>query len=159
MHETRDRIVAAALRLFARHGYRGASIREIAREVGIAEDTLYRHFRDKRDLFMACVEPVIAQALEHTPAGPVPAAGPPAAPPAATTAEQVHTAVRWLVADRLAFLRRHRDVFNVLFAEASYQPELAALFISRVLSPHPQLLVAGTGHLPPPPTRWCSASA
>ena len=48
---TRDRILDAAQRLFADQGYLGATTRQIAREAGIAEVTLFRHFPAKEILF------------------------------------------------------------------------------------------------------------
>ncbi|MGW4801921.1 TetR/AcrR family transcriptional regulator [Nonomuraea sp. NPDC004297] len=45
----RERIVAAALDLFARHGA-GVSMEEIAQEAGLGVGTLYRHFPDRRAL-------------------------------------------------------------------------------------------------------------
>src|ERR1700730_11096107 len=50
-------LLAAALTLFARHGYAGTSIRAIAREVGLSESVLYAHFDSKRAIF----EAVLAQ--------------------------------------------------------------------------------------------------
>ncbi|NES16171.1 MULTISPECIES: TetR/AcrR family transcriptional regulator [Micromonospora] len=44
---TRGRILRAALRLFAEYGFHGASIRDIAREVGINSATLYAHYPAK----------------------------------------------------------------------------------------------------------------
>ena len=48
--ETRRRILEAAARVFARDGFRGATTREIAREAGVNEVTLFRHFRSRNDL-------------------------------------------------------------------------------------------------------------
>jgi AcrR family transcriptional regulator len=48
---TRDKILDTALRLFSKEGYLGATTREIAREAGIAEVTLFRHFASKEALF------------------------------------------------------------------------------------------------------------
>lgn len=44
---TRGRILHAALKLFAEYGFHGASIRDIAREVGINSATLYAHYPAK----------------------------------------------------------------------------------------------------------------
>jgi AcrR family transcriptional regulator len=49
--QTRDRILETALRLFSEKGYLGATTKEIARESGIAEVTLFRHFPSKEKLF------------------------------------------------------------------------------------------------------------
>ncbi len=51
--DTKAELLAAALRLFARHGYAGTSIRAIAREVGLSESVLYAHFGSKRAIFEA----------------------------------------------------------------------------------------------------------
>jgi AcrR family transcriptional regulator len=47
---TRQRILEAAERVFARDGFQGATTREIAREAGVNEVTLFRHFRTRDDL-------------------------------------------------------------------------------------------------------------
>ncbi len=54
--ERRQAIVAAALRVFACGSYSGATTAEIAREAGISEPILYRHFASKRELYLACLE-------------------------------------------------------------------------------------------------------
>ena len=48
-----EQIAAAALRLFARYGYKRTSMDDIAREAGIARATLYLHFKGKDDVFRA----------------------------------------------------------------------------------------------------------
>jgi len=47
---TRQRILEAAERVFSRDGFQGATTREIAREAGVNEVTLFRHFRSRDDL-------------------------------------------------------------------------------------------------------------
>ncbi len=47
------KIVHVAAQLFARQGYHGTSTREIARIAEISENTLFRHFECKEDLFWA----------------------------------------------------------------------------------------------------------
>lgn len=50
-HSTRNRILETGLRLFSKKGYLGATTKEIAKEAGIAEVTLFRHFPSKEKLF------------------------------------------------------------------------------------------------------------
>ncbi len=45
---TRDRILLEASRLFATHGFRGASTRQIAEQVGIRQPSLFKHFASKQ---------------------------------------------------------------------------------------------------------------
>jgi len=54
--ERRRRLVDTALRVFAEGSYRGTTTAEIAREAGVSEPILYRHFASKRDLYLACIE-------------------------------------------------------------------------------------------------------
>ena len=54
--ERRDALVDAALRVFSDGSYAGATTAEIAREAGVSEPILYRHFASKRDLYFSCLE-------------------------------------------------------------------------------------------------------
>ena len=54
--ERRRAIVQAALRVFSAGSYAGATTAEIARESGVTEPVLYRHFASKRELWFACLE-------------------------------------------------------------------------------------------------------
>jgi AcrR family transcriptional regulator len=47
---TRKRILAAAELVFSRDGFQGATTREIAREAGVNEVTIFRHFRTREEL-------------------------------------------------------------------------------------------------------------
>lgn len=48
--DSRDKIVRAALEVFAEAGYRGATTRRIAQHAGVNEVTLFRHFGSKEEL-------------------------------------------------------------------------------------------------------------
>ena len=54
--ERRQVVLDTASRVFSQSSYRGATTAEIARESGISEPILYRHFGSKRDLYLACLE-------------------------------------------------------------------------------------------------------
>jgi AcrR family transcriptional regulator len=53
--ERTDKILQAAAQLFARQGYHGTSTREIARLADVSENTLFRHFDHKEDLFWSAL--------------------------------------------------------------------------------------------------------
>ena len=54
--ERRQAVLDTACGVFMRSSYRGATTAEIAREAGISEPILYRHFGSKRDLYLACLD-------------------------------------------------------------------------------------------------------
>jgi len=61
---THIRVMEAAMEVFLDKGYDKASIRDIAAESGITSAGLYRHCKDKEDLFYCLVKPAIV-ALEE----------------------------------------------------------------------------------------------
>ena len=59
MADTREKILMTALQLFAKDGYEAVSVRNIAEELGITKGALYRHYKNKRDIFDNIVERMI----------------------------------------------------------------------------------------------------
>jgi AcrR family transcriptional regulator len=53
---SRDNILDAAERLFARHGYAGTSVRMLAAEAGVSQGLLYNYFDGKQALLRAIFE-------------------------------------------------------------------------------------------------------
>ncbi len=56
----RDRIIDAAMRHFAEHGYRGGKVEDIAVEVGVAKGTVFLDFGSKDGLFLAAYERAVS---------------------------------------------------------------------------------------------------
>lgn len=52
---TKERILYEAMKLFSIHGFDSVSIRTIAKEVGVANSALYKHFKSKQEIFDAIV--------------------------------------------------------------------------------------------------------
>ncbi|WP_100065828.1 TetR/AcrR family transcriptional regulator [Miniphocaeibacter massiliensis] len=48
---TKEIILIESLNLFARKGYDGVSVRDIAGKVGIKQSSLYKHYKNKQDIF------------------------------------------------------------------------------------------------------------
>ena len=60
----REEILAVALRHFAEGGYHGTSTEVIAKEAGISQPYLFRLFRTKRELFVACNDRACEKVLD-----------------------------------------------------------------------------------------------
>jgi AcrR family transcriptional regulator len=54
--QTRARLVSTAGEIFNRVGYHGTDSNQIAKEAGYATGTFYKHFKDKREAFLAVYE-------------------------------------------------------------------------------------------------------
>ena len=54
----KDRIMEAALRIFAEKGFQNSTIAEISKEAGVSEATIYEYFGTKEDLLFAIPEKV-----------------------------------------------------------------------------------------------------
>jgi TetR/AcrR family transcriptional regulator, fatty acid metabolism regulator protein len=51
--DKRDRILDAAERTFARHGFFTAKVSDVAKEAGVADGTIYLYFKSKDDLLIS----------------------------------------------------------------------------------------------------------
>lgn len=108
--DIRDRILDAAKRVYAQHGFRGATTRLIANEAGVNEVTLFRTFGSKAALFEALMHHHIAQ----SPIPPLP--DDPADPEREMT--------DWVTAV-LAHMRENRSLIRTSFGEMEERPEAA----------------------------------
>jgi AcrR family transcriptional regulator len=54
--QRREQLLDVAETLFAQQGYSGATTAQIAKAAGVTEPIIYRHFKSKRDLFVALIE-------------------------------------------------------------------------------------------------------
>ncbi len=66
--DTRGRILSAAARVFARNGYDGATLDQVAATAGLTKGAVYWHFASKSDLFLALLEENTRQQSSDLPA-------------------------------------------------------------------------------------------
>lgn len=123
MESTQDRITTAARKLFGENGFRGTTTAEIARTAGVAEGSIYRYFKDKKELFVACVEPVLQEAVRRE---------------TRVTGGTPREILRNRIIERTHVIREHMDIFNILFTEGNRHPELAALMMTQTAAMVPE---------------------
>jgi AcrR family transcriptional regulator len=63
---TRERLLAAARRLFGERGYEATSIESVLDTSGVARGALYHHFQSKAELFDAVLADVLIEIAERT---------------------------------------------------------------------------------------------
>ncbi len=62
--DKRDRILQAAVKVFARNGYFGARVTDIAKQAKVADGTIYLYFRSKEDILISLFDEVMAEHIE-----------------------------------------------------------------------------------------------
>lgn len=120
--QTRRRILAAALELFVQDGYGATNLQDVADKAGVAVQTIYFVFGNKRALLKELVDVTIAGDDE-----PVATMDRPwyAAALAAGTAQDM---LRAYVAGTTTVLERVAPIGKVLAAAVASDPEVAALW-------------------------------
>lgn len=63
--ERREQLLDCAAELFSSQGYARATTSQLAKAAGVTEPIIYRHFKSKRELFVALVERTGQQTLEQ----------------------------------------------------------------------------------------------
>lgn len=118
--QTRNRILDSAADVFCRRGYERASIAAIAAAAGVADETVYSHFKNKRTLLGELVQ----RAVRGQDPRPVPEQQ---APQALVATGDQHAQIELFAADVAARLGRAGPLVAVVSAAAPGEPELATL--------------------------------
>ena len=66
MANTKENILMVALRLFSINGYEAVSVSQIAGELGMTKGALYKHYKNKRDIFNSIFEYVCQLDIERS---------------------------------------------------------------------------------------------
>ncbi|MEM8722862.1 MAG: TetR/AcrR family transcriptional regulator [Cyanobacteria bacterium P01_G01_bin.39] len=108
--DTRTKILQAALRLFAKHGYDGTTTKDLAKSAGIAEGTLFRHFPSKKAILVEVATSGWVDILTDL----------------LTELSEMgsYKAVSQVMRRRMLNMRANGDLMRVCFIEAQYHPEL-----------------------------------
>jgi TetR/AcrR family fatty acid metabolism transcriptional regulator len=60
-----DRIIAAAIKVFAENGFHNSKISQIAKEAGVADGTIYLYFKNKDDILISLFEEKMGEIVER----------------------------------------------------------------------------------------------
>ena len=118
----REQIVGAATRIFAEKGFRRATTREVAREAGVSEGTIYNYFEDKDALLMA-----ILHKLNETERR--------AADFEEGMAADFRGFLEQYLRRRMSLIWENREVFRVVLSEMLVNAELREMYLRQVVEP------------------------
>src|ERR1700684_3673579 len=104
-------ILKAARKVFARHGFDGATMEDVAEACSIAKGTLYLYFKSKRQIYLAVLKQDLHSFREET--------------GRAIDVERTAAGkIRAFITTRFDFCERHRDFFRI------YNSDISAIFIA-----------------------------
>ncbi|NPB06624.1 MAG: TetR/AcrR family transcriptional regulator [Aquificae bacterium] len=63
--DTKQKILEASLKLFSKKGFKETTVKDIAREVGITEGAIYRHFTSKEEIIRELIESITRELKER----------------------------------------------------------------------------------------------
>ena len=107
----RSGILKAARKVFARHGYDGATMDDVAEASSIAKGTLYLYFKSKQQIYLGVLKQDLQSLREENER-------------AIQAAKSGPDKVRAFITTRFDFFERHRDFFRI------YNSDISAIFIT-----------------------------
>lgn len=117
--DTKTKILDAALEIFARDGYEGTNIKDIAESVGIVKSALYRHFASKEEIMKGVCEMMEQYYQEHF--GSVEAL-----PSIPKTTDELYEMTRKMV-EFTVHDKKDREIRRILFAEQFHDEKIRDL--------------------------------
>lgn len=123
--EKQKKILTAATELFAQKGYASTSTSEIAKKADVAEGTIFRHYKSKKELLMAIVSPMMVKLI------------------APMIKEDIYKVldqdfadfkdfIRAMIENRTVFVKNNLPLLRILFQELPFHPELKEQFITHI---------------------------
>ncbi|GMK40598.1 TetR family transcriptional regulator [Paenibacillus sp. CCS19] len=126
MTDKQARIVAAAAEIFASKGFAAASTSEIAQRAGVAEGTIFRHYRTKKDLLLSIVAPVMSRIV-----------APFVMRDFGRVFEDRYDSfdqfLRAVIDNRILFLKKNMSILKIFVQEVPFHPDLQEQFQKVVL--------------------------
>lgn len=127
LNPTGKKILEAATKVFTAKGFNGATTSEIAKEAGVAEGTIFKYFKTKKELFLSLFVPALMEMklpeilddlqelIEKKKNEPE---------------EEVLKAV---IENRLNLIRENIDILKLIIYEAQFHPEIRDLLVNKIV--------------------------
>ncbi|CQR57878.1 TetR/AcrR family transcriptional regulator [Paenibacillus riograndensis] len=132
-------ILQAGIEVFSEKGYAAAATSEIAQRAGVAEGTIFRYYKTKKDLLLSIVSPAMTKMI---------------APFVLRNFDGVldvpfdsyEAFMRAFMVNRLEFARKNFKILRIFVQEIPFQPALREQFIENVIGKVLERVTAITEH-------------
>jgi len=123
--DKQKKILMAAIESFSEKGFASTSTSEIAKKAGVAEGTIFRHYKTKKDLLMSIVAPMMTKLI-----------GPYIVNDFNKVLdrqyERVEEFLRATIENRREVLKKLLPVIKIMLQEIPFHPELREQFVEQV---------------------------
>lgn len=116
--EKQRQILAAGLELFSERGFDRTSSSDIAQRAGVAEGTVYKRFKNKTELMLAVLTPLISSAFPA-------AANEFETQTLGVTYNSLHEFINTVVTNRMAFMTKNFREIKILVGQLLYDQDFA----------------------------------
>ncbi|MHB8172153.1 MAG: TetR family transcriptional regulator [Thermincolia bacterium] len=120
VQDTKEKVMAAAIKIFGQKGFHGATTREIAREAGVAEGTIFRYFKSKKDLLVCLATPMVVDSLIGL------------FDEASNRSDE--EIIKAVINNRLKIIQENINLFKLLIYEAMFHPEVQETLYNNIIS-------------------------
>ncbi|WP_391205870.1 TetR/AcrR family transcriptional regulator [Psychrobacillus sp. L4] len=123
--DKQKKIIVAAIESFSEKGYAATSTNEIAKKAGVAEGTIFRHYKTKKELLVSIVAPLMTKligpvivndfhkVLDHP-------------------YENAEDFLRATIENRRVLIKKLLPVIKIMIQEIPFQPELKEQFLDQI---------------------------
>ena len=130
IHPTKLAIMKAAVDVFIKKGFSGATTKEIAQTAGISEGAVFRHFPNKAEILYGIVEAFLplmgVDTLRHT--------------LSECKGLDARDSVRYIIENRLQIIRDSSVLVRLILVESMYDLKLQEIYREQVYKPIHQMI-------------------
>jgi AcrR family transcriptional regulator len=126
LSDKQKKIMEASIKLFSEKGFHAASTSEIAKEAGVAEGTIYRYFKTKKDILISLVAPMVLRF-----------AAPYLLKDVKTILQEdlpIEDALKKLYKNRLTIVEKNWARLRLIIQEVQFHPELREALVDNLVS-------------------------
>ncbi len=123
---TEERILEAAIKVFAEKGFSAATTSEIAKEANVAEGTIFRYFPKKKELLHGIVyrvidlfgEDIVINSIKQT--------------IEKNKDKEIKELLKAIILDRVDLFKKYSSYFKVIVCEIQFHKDIRELFIDKI---------------------------
>ena len=128
MSEKEKKILDAAIAVISEKGFSAASTNEIARQAGVAEGTIFRYFKTKKDILRGILihlgnviaEPLVVYGLKKILFN--------------DGREDLRSSIKFVLKDRMAMIDAIFPMLRIVITEAMYHEDIREILYEKIIS-------------------------